>query len=335
MTGRQLAHSAPPAKSAVACGVMAATGGGAVTSGGQGRSSRLHQAGVLSAARPGGAARLRRRQTVRTMTIISAATDLGSDFAATAFSGSLVLAVPVAVIAGLVSFASPCVLPLVPGYLGYLGGMTGATLGQEGLGRSGREGVHPRRARLVAGVGLFVAGFTVVFVAMGTVAGSLGAELARWQEPLSRALGIVVIAMGAAFMGLVPFTQRDRRLHVRPAAGLWGAPMLGVVFGLGWTPCIGPTLAAVMALSLDEGSAARGAGLAAAYGAGLGVPFLMIALGVHHSTASLDWMRRHRKAISRTGGALLVLIGIALVTGLWAAWTQSLQGLIGGFTTIV
>ena len=303
-----------------------------------GRPNAWARPGMGGGALPRARLRLNRhsRQAVRTMTSsFSFATDLGSSFAATAFSGSLVLAVPVAVIAGVVSFASPCVLPLVPGYLGYLGGMAGSTLGQQGLGRSEPRAPHSGRARLVAGVGLFVAGFTAVFVAMGALAGSVGAELTRWQEPISRVLGVVVIVMGAAFMGFVRPLQQDRRMHVRPSAGLGGAALLGVVFGLGWTPCIGPTLAAVMALSLDGGSAARGAGLSVAYGAGLGAPFLVVALGVQRGTASLDWLRRHRRAVSRTGGLMLILIGLALVTGLWAAWTQSLQGLIGGFTTIV
>jgi cytochrome c-type biogenesis protein len=267
--------------------------------------------------------------------------DLGTDFATAAFSGSMLLALPVAVVAGLVSFASPCVLPLVPGYLGYLGGMSGASVGQTGLTRTPTAGsarsalTAPARGRLLAGVGLFVAGFTLVFVAVGTLAGSLGALLGRWEDPLTRVLGVVVVLMGVAFLGFVPFLQRDTRLHVSPSAGLWGAPVLGVVFGLGWAPCIGPTLAAVLALSLDEGSAARGAVLSVAYCAGLGLPFLLIALTLQRSTAALSFLRRHRLAISRVGGGLLVLIGLALVTGLWGVWTQSLQGLVAGFRPVV
>jgi cytochrome c-type biogenesis protein len=262
-------------------------------------------------------------------------TDVGTDFATAAFSGSMLLALPVALIAGLVSFASPCVLPLVPGYLGYLGGMSGASVGQTGLGRGATRTAAPARGRLLAGVGLFVAGFTLVFVAVGALAGSLGAVLGRWEDPLTRVLGVVVVLMGVAFLGYVPFLQRDTRLHVSPSAGLWGAPLLGIVFGLGWAPCIGPTLAAVLALSLDEGSAARGAVLSVAYCLGLGLPFLLIALGLQRSTAALSVLRRHRRAISRVGGGLLVLIGLALVTGLWSEWTQSLQGLVAGFRPVV
>ena len=265
-------------------------------------------------------------------------TDLGTEFATAAFSGSMLLALPVAMIAGLVSFASPCVLPLVPGYLGYLGGMSGASVGQTGVGRTATgtsTRTAPARGRLLAGVGLFVAGFTLVFVAVGALAGSLGALLGRWEDPLTRVLGVVVVLMGIAFLGFVPFLQRDTRLHVSPSAGLWGAPLLGIVFGLGWAPCIGPTLAAVLALSLDEGSAARGAVLSVAYCLGLGLPFLLIALGVQRSGGALAFLRRHRLAISRTGGGLLVLIGLALVTGLWGEWTQSLQGLVAGFRPVV
>ena len=261
--------------------------------------------------------------------------DLGAGFATTAFSGSMLLAIPVALVAGLVSFASPCVLPLVPGYLGYLGGMSGAALGQTGLGRGTRTAPPAGRGRLLAGVGLFVAGFTLVFVAVGTLAGSLGALLGRWEDPLMRVLGVVVVLMGLAFLGFLPFLQQDRRLHATPTAGLWGAPVLGIVFGLGWAPCIGPTLAAVLALSLDDGSAARGATLSVAYCLGLGLPFLAIALGMQRSSAALTFLRRHRLAISRIGGGLLILIGLALVTGLWGAWTQSLQGLVAGFRPVV
>ena len=268
--------------------------------------------------------------------------DLGSAFGTAAFSGSMLLAIPVALIAGLVSFASPCVLPLVPGYLGYLGGMTGVALEAtpatgHGTGRVAVRGTgsDSGRGRLLLGVGLFVAGFTVVFVALGTVAGSVGAELGRLQGPITRVLGVVVILLGVAFLGFFPFLQQERRVHVSPTAGLWGAPVLGIVFGLGWAPCIGPTLAAVIALSLDGGSPVRGALLSVAYCVGLGLPFLLIALGYQRSARALGFARRHRLAIMRLGGAMLIVIGIALVTGLWGTWTQSLQGLVSGFEPVV
>lgn len=259
---------------------------------------------------------------------------MGDAFATTAFSGSMLLALPVALIAGLVSFASPCVLPLVPGYVGYVSGMAAASAG---AGAKGRPGVpqDPARRRVVAGVGLFVLGFTAVFVGLMAAAGALGSYLVQWEDTIMRVLGIVVILMGLAFLGVVPFLQRERRMHLSPRAGLWGAPLLGVVFGLGWTPCIGPTLAAVQALSLDEASAVRGIVLGIAYCVGLGVPFLLVALGLQSSQRMLGFLRRHRLGIQRAGGALLVLVGLALVTGLWAAWTSQLQGWIGGFVTVV
>jgi cytochrome c-type biogenesis protein len=252
--------------------------------------------------------------------------DIGATFAQMAFSGSMLLAVPVAAAAGLVAFASPCVLPLVPGYLGYLGGMSGATV----AGRADRSRAGVGRSRLLAGVGLFVAGFTVVFVLLGVLAGSVGGVLKEWADPVSRVLGVVVVLMGLAFMGLVPFLQRERRPHLSPGAGLWGAPLLGLVFGLGWTPCIGPTLVAITALSLEGASAGRGAVLSIAFCAGLGVPFLLIALGAARSARALGFLRRHRLAVMRLGGGMLVVLGLALVSGLWGTWAQWLQGLVTG-----
>ena len=267
---------------------------------------------------------------------------IGDTFQQVVFSGSMLLAVPLAVIAGLVSFASPCVLPLVPGYLGYVTGMAAAPRRSvEGV-RDGSVSSTPPltlrevdRGRMVLGVSLFVAGFTLVFVVFGVLAGSLGAVLAQWSGTISRVLGVVVVAMGLAFLGWLPFAQRERRLHLAPTAGVWGAPLLGIVFGLGWAPCIGPTLVAVYTLALDEGSAARGALLSVAYCVGLGLPFVLIALGFDRSAGALRVLRERRVLIMRIGGTVLVLVGLALVSGLWGAWTQSLQGLIGGFEPVV
>lgn len=277
--------------------------------------------------------------TVPAAALPAAATSVGDTFAATVWSGSMLLAVPVAILAGLVSFASPCVLPLVPGYVGYVSGMAAANAGS-GRGAPGgtttaTRVAAPSRGRVLAGVGLFVAGFTLVFVALMVAAGAIGVHLVRWEDVITRVLGVVVILMGLAFMGAVPFLQRERRLHLSPQAGLWGAPLLGIVFGLGWTPCLGPTLVAVQSLSLNEASAGRGAVLGVAYCLGLGVPFLLIALGLQSSQRMLGFLRRHRLAIMRIGGGLLVLIGLALVTGLWTTWTTTMQGWIDGYVTVV
>ncbi len=273
---------------------------------------------------------------------------LVGDIQATVLDGSMLLALPLAVLAGLVSFASPCVLPLVPGYLGYVSGMVGSGGARRGpvppgSHAAGHAPVPPGRApalvaprsRVVAGVALFVGGFTVVFVAFGVLAGSLGGLVAQWSDVLTRVLGVVVVGMGLVFIGWLPFAQRTAKPRIAPATGLWGAPVLGIVFGLGWTPCIGPTLVAVYTLALDEGSAGRGAALSVAYCLGLGLPFLLIALGFDRSARAVGFLRRHRLTIMRVGGGLLVLVGLALVTGLWSAFTGALTGLIGGFETVV
>lgn len=265
---------------------------------------------------------------------------MGDFFATTAFSGSMLLAVPVAVLAGLVSFASPCVLPLVPGYVGYVSGMaasssTGGSGSTAMAGTRSRWGVRSGQGRVLAGVALFVAGFTAVFVTLMAAAGAVGVHLVRWEDTITRVLGVVVILLGLAFLGGIPFLQRERRLHLSPRAGLWGAPLLGVVFGLGWTPCIGPTLGAVQALALDEASVGRGVVLGIAYCLGLGVPFLLVALGLQSSQRLLGFLRRHRLAILRVGGGLLVLIGLALVTGVWGSVTGALQDWIGSWETAV
>jgi cytochrome c-type biogenesis protein len=241
----------------------------------------------------------------------------------TVTSGSLVLAFPVAAAAGLVSFLSPCVLPLVPGYLSYVTGMSGADLAMQ------------RRGRLLLGVALFVLGFTVVFVSAGLAFGGFGALVQRHTTVLTRVLGAVTILLGLGFMGFIPGLQRTVKSSRLPAAGLAGAPLLGMLFGLGWTPCIGPTLAAVQAMAYNEASAARGALLSFAYCLGLGLPFLFTAVAYRRALGAFGFVKRHYQAVMRVGGGMLVAIGFLLVTGAWTDLTIKMQGWVSGFTTVI
>ncbi|GGO69939.1 cytochrome c biogenesis CcdA family protein [Nonomuraea cavernae] len=234
-------------------------------------------------------------------------------------SGSLLLAVPIAVLAGVVSFLSPCVLPLVPGYLSYVTGMS----------------ADPRRGRLVLGTTLFVAGFAVVFVLSGALFGGLGSVMLGNAEIITRVLGVLTILLGLAFLGVLPGLMRDVRIHRVPSAGLAGAPLLGVVFGLGWTPCIGPTLAVVLTLGLNEGSASRGALLAVAYSLGLGLPFVIAAFAYSRALRTFRAVRRHSRLITRIGGGMMVAVGVMLVTGLWGEIIATMQGLIGTFRPVI
>jgi cytochrome c-type biogenesis protein len=241
-----------------------------------------------------------------------------------AISGPLLLAALVALAAGAVSFASPCVLPLVPGYLGYLAGLVGSTPGDV------------RRSRVVGATLLFVLGFTVVFAAGVLVILGLSDALLRNELLLQRIGGVITIAMGLVFVGLIPQLQRERRVHHVPDAGVLGAPLLGAVFGLGWTPCLGPTLTGVVALATGTqagGPLARGALLVAAYCLGLGLPFVLLAVGAHRAVRAQRWLRQHIRAVQLAGGALLVLVGVLLVTGLWADLVNAIRGPISGFQT--
>jgi cytochrome c-type biogenesis protein len=239
-----------------------------------------------------------------------------------AVTGPLALALPVALLAGLVSFASPCVLPLVPGYLAYIGGFT-----------DGRSTAADRRGRLrlASGVGLFILGFAIVFVAFGIAFGAAGFWLIRWRDLLTRIAGIVVIALGLVFAGRFGWFQRTIKPRWQPVAGIAGAPILGAVFAIGWTPCIGPTLAAILGISLDGGSPWHGAVLGLAYALGLGIPFLLVALGFGWAARSVAFLRRHIRAINIAGGVLLVLVGVLMVSGVWMRWTEQLQILWAGY----
>ena len=242
---------------------------------------------------------------------------------ATITDGSLLLALPLALAAGAVSFLSPCVLPLVPGFLSYVTGMTGVDLADR------------HRGRLLAGALLFVAGFTVVFVSAGVFVGAFGVFLIDHRRLLQEILGSLTIVLGLAFMGAVPWFQRDLRVHRRPSLGLLGAPMLGVLFGLGWSPCVGPTLTAVLALSLDGGSATRGGILAVAYSFGLGLPFVLVALAFRRVMGALGWVKRHYVWVMRLGGAMLVAIGVLLVSGVWNDMTVQMQIWVNSFSPAV
>ncbi|MET7598990.1 MULTISPECIES: cytochrome c biogenesis protein CcdA [unclassified Streptomyces] len=238
----------------------------------------------------------------------------------TVLNGALLLAVPVAVLGGLVSFFSPCVLPLVPGYLSYVTGVSGTDL------------ADARRGRMAAGASLFVLGFTAVFVSGGALFGYFGSTLQEYQDTLTTVLGGLMILMGVFFLGLMPWlTQREFRFHQRPVAGLAGAPVLGALFGIGWTPCIGPTLASVQALAVDQASAGRGAILTVAYCAGLGVPFVLAAVAFRKALGAFGWVKRHYAWVMRIGGGMMIVTGVLLLTGAWDSMMQQMQTWSNGF----
>ncbi|HNN49210.1 MAG TPA: cytochrome c biogenesis protein CcdA, partial [Marmoricola sp.] len=226
---------------------------------------------------------------------------IGNWFGDTALSGSLVLAIPVALIAGLVSFFSPCVVPLLPGYLSYATGLSGADIA---------AGEKAQRSRLLLGSVLFVLGFSVVFVSFGALFGAVGDWLFEYQRTISVVMGVVIIVLGLSFMGLVPGLNRDLRVHRVPAVGVAAAPLLGALFGLGWTPCMGPTLSAINSLALQEGSALRGAILGLVYCFGLGLPFILAALAYRRMLGAIGFVRRHQIWVMRIGGGMLILVGV-------------------------
>ena len=238
-------------------------------------------------------------------------------------SGTMLLAVPVAAVAGLVSFFSPCVVPLLPGYVSYATGLSGADLGTA------------RRGRMLAGTLLFVLGFTAWFVVLGTLSGALGEWLWEYKRQISIVLGVVTVLVGLVFMGVVPWLQRDVRLHRVPAVGLAAAPLLGLLFAIGWTPCLGPTLTAVQGLAYTEATAGRGAVLSVAYSLGLGIPFILLGLAYRRTLGAVRWVRRHQAWVTRFGGLMLVAVGVLLVTGWWDVWVAELRGWVVGFEVAV
>lgn len=228
-------------------------------------------------------------------------------------SGSLLVATPLAVLAGLLSFLSPCVLPLLPGYLGYVSGNATS------------------RSKLVLGASLFVLGFTAIFVALGVLAGAAGLVFLSKNPWVQVALGALVVLMGLVMIGQVGFLQKTIKLPISPRVGLIGAPLLGAVFAIGWTPCIGPTLASVLVLASDSGDPVRGGFLATMYSLGLGIPFLLIAAGFGFAVRSVNFVKKHIRAFNIFGGSLLILIGLMMATGIWNQLVSWLQVVISGY----
>lgn len=228
-------------------------------------------------------------------------------------TGPIVVAAGVALLVGVVGFLSPCVLPLVPGYLSYVAGL------------SGEPDARPSQRRMAVGALLFVLGFTIIFVAQGVLFGQLGNSIRDHIQLLERVAGVVTILLGIVFLGGVGFLQREFKIHKLPRSGLLGAPLLGAGFGLAWTPCLTPTFAAVFTLSSVQGTAARGAFLTFCYCLGLGVPFILVALGFGWVSKAIGFVRRHRRVVSGIGGLLLIAIGTLLVTGQWDHWMNVLH----------
>jgi len=242
---------------------------------------------------------------------------LASGFSDTVTDGALLPAAGVALLVGVLGFLSPCVLPLVPGYLSYVAGLAGADDPRSG-------GAHNQR-RMVAGALLFVLGFTAIFVATGALFGTLGSAINVHRLLLERIFGVVTIAMGLVFLGRFHFLQREAKLHRLPPAGLLGAPLLGLTFGLAWTPCLTPTFGAVYALAASQGTAGRGALLSAVYCLGLGVPFLLVAMGLGWVSSALAVVRRHARLVSQLGGLVLIGMGVLLFSGVWDHWMNWLR----------
>jgi cytochrome c-type biogenesis protein len=237
-------------------------------------------------------------------------------FSHTVSDGPLLVAAGVAALVGLIGFLSPCVLPLVPGYLSYVAGLSG-------------DAARPSQRRMVAGALLFVLGFTAIFVAQGAAFGELGASISRHRLGIEQVMGAVTIVMGVVFLGGIPFLQRELKFHRLPRAGLLGAPLLGAGFGLAWAPCLTPTFGTVYSMALTQDTAGRGAFLTVFYCLGLGVPFILVALGFGWVTSVLGFVRRHRAGVSAVGGLMLITIGVLLVSGQWDHLMNVLRADVG------
>jgi cytochrome c-type biogenesis protein len=234
-------------------------------------------------------------------------------FSHTVQDGPLLVAAGVAALVGIIGFLSPCVLPLVPGYLSYVAGL------------SGEAASRPSQRRMTAGAVLFVLGFTAIFVVQGVLFGQLGSSVRAHRLVIEQVFGVITIVFGLAFLGALGFLQREFKIHKLPPAGLVGAPLLGAGFGVAWSPCLTPTFTAVYSMSFTQGTAGRGAFLMACYCLGLGIPFVLVALGFGWVSSALGFVRRHRRAVSAFGGALLITIGVLLVTGAWDHLVAELQ----------
>lgn len=246
--------------------------------------------------------------------------------------GQLLVASLIALAAGLASFLSPCMLPLIPGYLAYVSGVAGS---QSRAGADPRSAQRSERRRMVLGSLLFVLGFTVVFLLVNVAAGSIGFWLWDQQELITRVLGVLVILMGLVFIGVFGGLQRTRRLSISPKVGLAGAPLLGVVFAIGWAPCVGPTLGIVLTLSAQSGSAGRAMILAVLYCVGLGLPFVLAAFGFGWMTTAIAFFKKHIRVVNLIGGGLLIVIGLLMVSGVWSRIMFALQAVIGSYVPVL
>lgn len=257
---------------------------------------------------------------------------MGESFADVASTGPLVLAIAAAALAGLVSFLSPCILPLIPGYLSYVTGLAGSDLdaakAPEPAAGGGGVAVATRtraKGRILAGTSLFVLGFSVMFSLMAALVANIGMTMQTHRQTVNIILGVLVIVLGLAFLGLVPGLQREIRIHKLPNAGLLGAPVFGALFAVSWIPCVGPTLGAVLGLATTAGQTDRAVTLALAYSLGLGVPFVLFGLFFRHLLGVFKAVRRNSRWVTRIGGALLILVGVTLVTGGWDSFLIWLQ----------